>query len=73
MESQPLNLEFKNYPENFHHCVHCNYIYLDCSHYQLTVSALLSALGLALLSCLVHWVFINQRSFHSYNLSNSAF
>ena len=50
MESQPHNLEFKNYPESFHSCVHCHFIYLDCSHYQLTASALLSALGLALLS-----------------------
>ena len=66
MESQPQNHEFNNYPENFHPCVHCHFIYLDCSHYQLTTSALLSALGLALLS-----VFDSLGLL--YDLPNSAF
>ena len=66
MESQPQNLEFKNYPGNVHPSVHCHFIYLDCSHYQLTASALLSALGLALLS-------VSGSLGLLYNLPNSAF
>ena len=70
MESQPRNLEFKNYHESFQPCVqktgHCHFIYLDCSLYQLAASALLSALGLALLS-------VSGSLGLLYNLPNSAF
>ena len=50
MESQPRNLEFKNYPAQLSPLCTLSFMYLECSHYHLTASAILSALGLALLS-----------------------